>query len=247
MIVGRLVVVVLVGISLAWIPIVQLSDELFDYIQAVTGYLAPPICATYVLGIFWERTTEIGVFSSLVIGLVIGVTRFAWEISYGSTPCGEVSSNPPHQLITMHYLHFSILLFGISVIIIVCASLMTPPLSRKYTRRLIFADRHAKFIPKLDMPKLTIVSEAEKEAWEEEGEAMKTNPPWWRKAVNWLCGIEAMQDPREPVYTEEEALHLTEQIEQQVSIYESPRDRLFVNIGLGVSIAITVFIWGFFA
>ncbi len=52
-------VLALVGVSLAWIPIVQLSDELFDYIQAVTGYLAPPICAVYVMGIFWKRTTEI--------------------------------------------------------------------------------------------------------------------------------------------------------------------------------------------
>lgn len=55
----RIAVIILVGISLAWIPIVQSSDALFDYIQSVTGYLAPPICAVYVFGIFWYRTNEI--------------------------------------------------------------------------------------------------------------------------------------------------------------------------------------------
>ncbi|MTV28344.1 sodium/solute symporter, partial [Nitriliruptoraceae bacterium ZYF776] len=98
MIVGRVVVLILVAISLAWIPIVQLSDELFNYIQSVTGYLAPPICATYVFAVFWHRTNEIGVFCALIIGLIIGVTRFAWEISYGATPCGEVLTNPPYFL-----------------------------------------------------------------------------------------------------------------------------------------------------
>ncbi|VDD83432.1 unnamed protein product [Mesocestoides corti] len=136
MIVGRIVVVILVGISLAWIPIVQLSDALFDYIQSVTGYLAPPICATYVFAIFWPRCNEIGAFCALIIGLLIGATRFAWEISYGASPCGEVQANPPHFLVQMHYLHFSILLFGISCVIIVVATLLTPPLPPKYVSNL---------------------------------------------------------------------------------------------------------------
>lgn len=54
----RLCVLVLVGISIAWIPVVQNVSELFHYIQAITSFLAPPVCAVYVLAVFWKRTNE---------------------------------------------------------------------------------------------------------------------------------------------------------------------------------------------
>ena len=60
MIVGRLFVVVLVVISIIWIPIIQASQgsRLFDYIQSITSYLAPPVCAIYVLAVFFPRINE---------------------------------------------------------------------------------------------------------------------------------------------------------------------------------------------
>lgn len=247
MIVGRVAVLIMVGISLAWIPIVQLSDALFDYIQSVTGYLAPPICAVYVFAVFWHRTNEIGAFSSLIIGLIIGVTRFIWEISYGASPCGEVSTNPPHFLVTMHYLHFSILLFGMSAVIIVVASLVTPPLPPSYTRRLIFADRHVVFDPDLDAPKMTIVSQEEKDKWIAEGEAEKPVLPCWKKAFNWMCGVESMQDEREPVFTEEEAEEVIEMKAKEMSIEEDPKKRIIVNSAASVALIVTIFFWAFFA
>jgi uncharacterized sodium:solute symporter family permease YidK len=60
MIVGRIFVVVLVVISIIWIPIIQASQgsRLFDYIQSITSYLAPPVCAIYVLAVFFPRINE---------------------------------------------------------------------------------------------------------------------------------------------------------------------------------------------
>ncbi|XP_042540781.1 sodium/glucose cotransporter 4 isoform X2 [Dipodomys spectabilis] len=60
MVVGRVFIVVLVVISILWIPIIQSSNsgQLFDYIQAVTSYLAPPITALFLLAIFCKRVTE---------------------------------------------------------------------------------------------------------------------------------------------------------------------------------------------
>ena len=51
---------VLIGVSIAWVPIVQSaqSGQLFDYIQSVTSYLAPPITALFLLAIFCKRVTE---------------------------------------------------------------------------------------------------------------------------------------------------------------------------------------------
>ncbi|VDL18798.1 unnamed protein product [Hymenolepis diminuta] len=49
----------------------MLSDELFDYIQLVTAYLAPSICAVYVLAIFWKRTNEATIL--FVISFMVAV------------------------------------------------------------------------------------------------------------------------------------------------------------------------------
>jgi Na+/proline symporter len=68
---------VLVAVSVAWIPIINSnpSSQLFTYIQSVTSYLAPPICAVFILAIVWPRCNEQGAFWSLMIGLIIGLTR----------------------------------------------------------------------------------------------------------------------------------------------------------------------------
>lgn len=56
----RLFVAILVVISILWIPIIKASQgsQLFVYIQSITSYLAPPVCAVYVLAILWQRINE---------------------------------------------------------------------------------------------------------------------------------------------------------------------------------------------
>lgn len=56
----RVFILVLVCLSLLWIPVVQTanSGQLFDYIQSVTSFLAPPITALFLMAIFWPRANE---------------------------------------------------------------------------------------------------------------------------------------------------------------------------------------------
>lgn len=56
----RVFILVLIGLSIAWIPVVQSaqSGQLFDYIQSITSYLTPPVAAVFVLAIFCKRVTE---------------------------------------------------------------------------------------------------------------------------------------------------------------------------------------------
>jgi uncharacterized sodium:solute symporter family permease YidK len=60
----RIFVVILVGISVLWIPLIQAAQQgqLFLYIQALTGYIAPPICSVFLLAIFVPRVTENVIF-----------------------------------------------------------------------------------------------------------------------------------------------------------------------------------------
>jgi hypothetical protein len=56
----RIFVAVLVGISVAWIPLVKSAQggQLFIYIQAVTGYIAPPLCSVFLLAVLVPRINE---------------------------------------------------------------------------------------------------------------------------------------------------------------------------------------------
>ncbi|XP_069391135.1 sodium/glucose cotransporter 2-like isoform X4 [Paralichthys olivaceus] len=59
-IVGRVWVLCIVAVSICWIPVVQAaqSGQLFDYIQSVSSYLAPPIAAVFLLAVFVKRVNE---------------------------------------------------------------------------------------------------------------------------------------------------------------------------------------------
>uniref|UniRef100_A0A8C6UKH7 Solute carrier family 5 member 9 n=1 Tax=Neogobius melanostomus TaxID=47308 RepID=A0A8C6UKH7_9GOBI len=133
MIVGRLFTLFLVCISLLWIPIIQAanSGQLFDYIQSVTSFLAPPITAVFILAIFWPRANEQGAFWGLMGGLLVGVTRMALEFSYPAPSCGEPDLRPA-VLAKVHYLYFSLLLFALSGVIICTVSLATEPIPPQY-------------------------------------------------------------------------------------------------------------------
>ncbi|CAM9120019.1 unnamed protein product [Bubo scandiacus] len=47
-------VLAMVGLSLAWLPVVEAArgGQLFDYIQAMASYLAPPVAAVFFLAVF---------------------------------------------------------------------------------------------------------------------------------------------------------------------------------------------------
>lgn len=56
----RVWVLIIVCVSICWIPVVQAaqSGQLFDYIQSVSSYLAPPIASVFFLAVFVKRVNE---------------------------------------------------------------------------------------------------------------------------------------------------------------------------------------------
>lgn len=168
LIVGRSFVVVLVGLSIVWIPIIEQfpNSQLFHYIQSVTSYLAPPVCAVYVLAVSWKRINEPGAFWGLMIGLAVGLIRFGWEFSYAVPSCGSTVQDPrPDIIANMHYLHFGVLLFVISVIATITISLLTPPIDDSKLHRLTFGSRNSTEIredldkPQKKVQEMTVISD----------------------------------------------------------------------------------------
>uniref|UniRef100_A0A803YR60 Sodium/mannose cotransporter SLC5A10 n=1 Tax=Meleagris gallopavo TaxID=9103 RepID=A0A803YR60_MELGA len=126
--VGRVVTVLLVALSVVWIPILQSSGggQLYIYIQAVTSYLAPPVAAVFILAVFWPRANEQGAFWGLMAGLVLGLARMGLELAHPTPRCG-VPDRRPWLLADLHYLHFAALLCATVGAVVVGGSLMTPP------------------------------------------------------------------------------------------------------------------------
>lgn len=57
---GRLFILLMVSISIIWLPIIKniQGAQLYMYIQNVSSYIAPPIAAVYILAILWLKTNE---------------------------------------------------------------------------------------------------------------------------------------------------------------------------------------------
>lgn len=131
---GRIFVAVLVVLSILWIPFIENSQgsQLYNYIQSVSSYLAPPVCAVFLLGLFWSRTNESGAFWGLMVGLVVGLVRFGLEYTYKEPICGFDYEDTRPFVVKIHYLHFGIILFLISIFVIVGVSLLTKPIDEKH-------------------------------------------------------------------------------------------------------------------
>ena len=98
--VGRIVTVVMVGLSMLWVPFIKyLSSEVYIYLQSVQAYISPPIAAVFLVGVFWPRANRSGAIASLVVGAVLGAARFLFELNRGSAlsyglPVPDVARQP---------------------------------------------------------------------------------------------------------------------------------------------------------
>ena len=72
---GRIATAVMVIIAMLWIPVVQGANSLYDYLQSVQGYLAPPIFVVFFFGVFWKRLNAKGCLYALVAGFLLGLFR----------------------------------------------------------------------------------------------------------------------------------------------------------------------------
>uniref|UniRef100_A0A8C8I7P9 Sodium/glucose cotransporter 1 n=1 Tax=Oncorhynchus tshawytscha TaxID=74940 RepID=A0A8C8I7P9_ONCTS len=238
MIAGRVFILVLIGVSIAWIPVVQSaqSGQLFDYIQSITSYLTPPIAATFMLAIFCKRVNEPGVFYGLMIGLAIGLSRMIAEFAYGTGSC-VAPTNCPEIICGVHYLYFSIILFCISCLVILTISLMTKPIEDKHLYRLCWKLRnHTEERLDLEIDDWTENEESDYMDIEDPTE----EPGCCKKAVLNFCGLEKSNAP---------ALSAEEQAELQRKLTdtsEKPLWRNVVNANGIILLCVCVFFHGFY-
>lgn len=125
--VGRLATGVVVVVGIIWIPVMHAmaGGGIYKYLQTVQGYLAPPITAVFLLGLFWTRVNARGAFWGLILGFVLGMAKLAIEAVHAGAPFAEGSLLA--AIAGFRFLYYSGVLLGLSVVIVVVFSLLSPP------------------------------------------------------------------------------------------------------------------------
>ncbi|XP_062854490.1 sodium/glucose cotransporter 4 isoform X1 [Trichomycterus rosablanca] len=247
MVVGRVFILFLVVISILWIPIIQSanSGQLFDYIQSITSFMAPPITAVFLMAIFWTRVNEQGAFWGLMVGLVIGFIRMVMEFAYGTPSCGKEDQRPA-LLKDVHYLYFALILLALSVLVITVVSLCTAPIPEQHLVRLTWWTRHStKERVDLDDPWANSSTSATPKpaasGSELDRDRDRDRPACWKRVGMWLCGL---SEASKPELSKEEQLVLEKKL---TSIEEKPIWRNVCNVNAIILLTVNVFLWGYFA
>lgn len=124
--VGRIATIIMIFIGLMWIPVIQGSRGLYNYLQSVQGYLAPPIFTVFFFGIANKRLNAKGCLSALSVGFIMGLFRLAID-----TPVSLMSDFSYNEgtffwiVNNIFFQYYSLLIFLVSSITMVVVSYLT--------------------------------------------------------------------------------------------------------------------------
>lgn len=132
--VGKIATGVVVICGILWIPLMKfISGELYHYLQSVQSYIAPPIAAVFILGLFWKRINSSGALAALIGGFMIGMLRLVAEINK------EHLSGWFHTFADINFLYFCVYLFLVCIAMMIVISLVTKPPSDEKIQGLTYA------------------------------------------------------------------------------------------------------------
>lgn len=136
--VGRIATGAVVLVGIIWIPIMHAmaGGGIYKYLQTVQGYLAPPITAVFLLGLFWKRVNARGAFWGLVLGFVLGMAKLGIEAVHASHPFADGSLFA--GVAAFPFLYYSGVLLLLSTVIVIAFSLLAPAPAEEQIRGLTY-------------------------------------------------------------------------------------------------------------
>ena len=125
---GKIATAIIVVLGIVWIPIMERigGGVMYQYLQNVQSYIAPPVTAVFLLGIIWKRVNAQAAISTLIAGLILLVLRLSTEIYYqADISAGAVHDNLLYGFATINFAHMAIFMFLFSVALCISVSLAT--------------------------------------------------------------------------------------------------------------------------
>ena len=145
--IGRVATVIMVIIGLAWIPVIRGSRGLYDYLQGVQGYLAPPIFVVFFFGVFMKRLNAKGCLSALIVGFILGAFRLMVDTPVSLKMAGYEAGYPEGSFFwivnNIYFQYYSLFIFLVSVAVMIIVSYLTEPPSEAAIKGLTFGTESA--------------------------------------------------------------------------------------------------------
>lgn len=126
--IGKIATAVIVVLGIIWIPIMEKigGGVMYQYLQNVQSYIAPPVTAVFLLGISWKRVTSDAAIATLISGLILLMMRLGSEIYFQEEILsGAKIDNLAFAFATINFAHMAIFMFIFSVLLCVSVSLLT--------------------------------------------------------------------------------------------------------------------------
>ena len=128
---GRIATTVMVVIALAWIPVIQGARGLYDYLQGIQTYLAPPIAAVFCFGVFMKRLTAAGCLAALLTGFGLAMLRLFVDtpvtLAMPGYQNGYAAGSRLWILNNIYFQYYGLLIFVVSVGVLIVVSYATAP------------------------------------------------------------------------------------------------------------------------
>jgi SSS family solute:Na+ symporter len=139
---GRIATASMILVALAWIPVIKGAQGLYTYLQAVQGYLAPPIFVVFFLGVFFKRMNAAGALWAMIVGFALGVFRMLVDTPVALGLNGLQNGYPQGSFLwignNIYFQYFSVLITIVSAIVMVVVSHMTAEPDPQQIRSLTF-------------------------------------------------------------------------------------------------------------
>jgi solute:Na+ symporter, SSS family len=125
-IIGRIVTFVAMVLAILWSPMISHFESIFQGVVAVICYIAPPITAVFVWGVFWKRASARASIITLISGSALGFIVFVLDWFKDST-----GWNVPPMMVTFY-------LFVICSIILAVVSYFYPHQHTSESKKLVW-------------------------------------------------------------------------------------------------------------
>ncbi len=140
---GRMATGAMVLVALAWIPVIKGASGLYAYLQAVQGYLAPPIFVVFFFGVFFKRLNAAGALWAMIVGFALGIFRMVVDtpVTLGLNGLADGYQHGSFLWIVnnIYFQYFSVLITIVSAIVMVVVSHMTAAPDYQRIQNLTFA------------------------------------------------------------------------------------------------------------
>ena len=142
---GQIATVVLVLISLGWIPFMKslMGGGIFHYLQSVQAYISPPIAAVFLFGLLYKWINATGAIVSLWVGFIIGVLRLVLEFMSNEGTITVAEDSLLGLFLGINFLHFALFLFLFCAVVLMAVSKMGQAQSPEFLELVTFQKRTA--------------------------------------------------------------------------------------------------------